>query len=117
MARVNEQFLRHSGSTDVITFDHRDPDTPAESVSGEIFVSLDDAVEQAGRFRASWQSELTRYVVHGLLHLKGFTDRNPAGRKRMKREENRLLALAARRFPLASLASSSNPPRRQAQPR
>jgi ssRNA-specific RNase YbeY (16S rRNA maturation enzyme) len=47
---------------------------------------------------------LTRYLLHGLLHLHGFDDLTPAARRRMKREENRLLREAAREFVLSRLA-------------
>jgi probable rRNA maturation factor len=99
MVRLNETFLRHAGSTDVITFDHGGP-----SKHGEIFVCVAEAIRQARRFRTTWQAELVRYVVHGLLHLCGFDDRQPALRCKMKREENRLLRLMAVRFPLSRLA-------------
>ncbi|HXG46059.1 MAG TPA: rRNA maturation RNase YbeY [Methylomirabilota bacterium] len=102
MARVNEQFLGHAGSTDVITFDHREG---AEGpLYGELFVSVDDAVSQARSFRTTWPSELIRYIIHGLLHLRGHDDQDPAARRVMKREENRLLRALAREFELAAIA-------------
>lgn len=104
MARLNEKYLRHEGSTDVITFDYADSDA---FLHGEIFVCIDDAIVQARQFRTSWQSELTRYVIHGILHLRGFDDIRPAARRTMKHEENRLLKETARLFPLRKLASSS----------
>ncbi len=109
MACLNQTFLQHSGSTDVITFDHSDfpgPQTsnPKPKIHGEIFISLDDAVAQAGQFHTTWQSELTRYIVHGLLHLQGFDDLQPAARRKMKREENRLLQALANEFSLPQLA-------------
>ena len=103
MARVNRRFLGHEGSTDVITFNHAG--TPSSfQLHGEIFISLDDAVRQAREFRTTWQSELARYLIHGLLHLRGHDDLDPARRKRMKREENRLLASLAEQFALSRLA-------------
>ena len=126
MARVNWNFLRHEGSTDVITFDHaNDPfrvsgfefrvghgqgehetrnakrETP---IHGELFVCLDDAVKQAREFRTTWQSELVRYLIHGLLHLRGHDDLKPAARRLMKREENRTLKEMAGSFALSQLA-------------
>jgi probable rRNA maturation factor len=94
MTRLNETFLRHAGSTDVITFDYSSYEsriTNHESrLHGEIFICVDEAVIQARRFRTSWQSELVRYIVHGVLHLLGFDDARPV-RQGMKSEENRLL--------------------------
>jgi rRNA maturation RNase YbeY len=75
---------------------------------GEIFLSLDDALAQARQFHTTWQSELVRYLVHGLLHLCGHEDRRPAARGRMKREENRLLRELSRRFALSELGRKPN---------
>lgn len=121
MARLNETFLRHAGSTDVITFDYgeglRRPAAPAGSVAGcramdarpvlagEILVCMDEAIAQARRFRTSWQEELARYIIHGVLHLEGFDDRSAADRREMKREEDRLLRLVGRRFAISGLGS------------
>ena len=71
---------------------------------GEVFVCVDEAVIQARRFRTLWQKELVRYVVHGVLHLQDFDDQGVRERRRMKREENRLLRLLAQRFPLSHVA-------------
>lgn len=97
MTLVNETFLQHEGSTDVITFDHLEqspsPQTPdsRRHLHGELFICVDEAVRQAKRFRTTWQSELVRYVVHGVLHLLGHDDHRAADRLKMKREENRLV--------------------------
>jgi len=89
IARLNETFLRHAGATDVLAFDYSE--SGEQTLRGEIFVCVEVAVAQARRFRTCWQSELVRYVVHGLLHLRGYDDHRPADRRRMKREEDRLL--------------------------
>jgi rRNA maturation RNase YbeY len=78
----------------------------AITLHGEIFICLDDAVAQARLFGAFWQTELARYLLHGLLHLHGFDDLTPDARRRMKRQENRLLRLAQLQFPLRRLARS-----------
>jgi len=88
--RLNERFLQHKGSTDVITFDYTDPAQP-EFLRGEIFICADEAVAQSRRFRTTWQAELVRYLVHGVLHLSGYDDRRNTERRKMKREEDRLL--------------------------
>jgi rRNA maturation RNase YbeY len=100
MARVNWDFLRHEGSTDVITFDHG---SSPDRLHGELFISIADAVSQAARFHTDWQEELGRYVVHGLLHLCGEDDLEPAARRRMKRQENQLVRTLAQSIPPASL--------------
>ena len=111
MARINETFLQHKGSTDVITFDYSENKSVIESADsslhGEIFICIDDTLSQARQFRASWQSELARYVIHGFLHLRGFDDTTPAARRKMKLEENRLLNKVTRLFPLSKLSDGS----------
>ena len=102
MAQLNENFLGHSGSTDVITFDYRDP-AEAAVLRGEIFICVDDALAQAPRFGTTWQSEIVRYLVHGVLHLEGYDDTTPGRRKLMKREENKLVKELSRRFDLGRL--------------
>jgi probable rRNA maturation factor len=107
MARINQTFLQHEGSTDVITFDYAEnPTSQGRTLHGEIFICIDDAIAQARQFRTSWQAELARYVIHGVLHLRGLDDIRAADRRKMKREENRLLKEVARRFPLSKLGGN-----------
>ncbi len=125
MAEVNWQFLQHEGSTDVITFDHSESGAPSDArrsssaapLHGEIFISVADAVKQAREFKTTWQSELTRYVIHGLLHLRGYDDLQPAKRRVMKREENRLLKLVTAKFSIASRPRRSQLSTLNSQPR
>jgi probable rRNA maturation factor len=105
MARVNEQFLQHEGSTDVITFDYNET-SAVERLHGEIFISIADAVKQAHEFQTTWQAEVVRYMIHGLLHLRGYDDLEPAKRRQMKREENRLVQHVGKQFDLKTLARS-----------
>lgn len=109
MTLVNETFLKHEGSTDVITFDHKDgtPGNEAPGLHGELFICVDEAILQAKRFRTRWQVELLRYVVHGVLHLMGHDDLRADRRRKMKREENRLVRQLARKFSLAQTSSRS----------
>jgi len=102
MATLNETFLGHDGSTDVITFDHSEADAEP-GLRGELFICLDDAVVQARQFGTTWEAEVIRYLVHGVLHLRGYDDLDPAARRKMRREENRLLEELGRRFDLSRL--------------
>lgn len=117
MAQVNQTHLQHEGSTDVITFDYSDPSpeprVPKLSIHGELFVCIDDAILQAGQFRTTWQSEVIRYVIHGVLHLCGYDDLKPAARKIMKRQENRLLKKLSARFAPGRLTSRASPAARK----
>ena len=105
MARVNQTYLQHEGSTDVITFDHNDETNGANPsrLHGEIFISVPDAVTQARAFSTTWTEELMRDIIHGLLHLRGYDDLQPALRRVMKREEERFLALATAQFNLREI--------------
>ena len=102
MARVHKDFMDIEGSTDVITFDHGG--NPPTMIHGEIFISIADAVEQAREFKTSWQSEVARYVIHGILHLLGYDDLNPAARTKMKHQENRLLKACEKHFPIRRIS-------------
>jgi rRNA maturation RNase YbeY len=117
MAALNQRFLGHKGSTDVITFDHREQpngkssraktwtaNTPRHDVHGEIYISVPDAIHQARLFRTTWQAEVVRYVIHGLLHLLGHDDHTVMDRRRMKQVENELVKVIAADFSLAALA-------------
>ena len=99
MTRVNWQFLGHHGSTDIITFDYG---SSKKHLHGECFISVVDAVLQAEEFGSPWTEELARYLIHGILHLQGHDDLEPAARRRMKAEENRLVLWARRSFDLSA---------------
>jgi len=108
MTRLHTTFLRCAGPTDVLAFDYSLAGTrgarPAAALQGEICVCLDEAVRQARRYGTTWQVELIRYLVHGVLHLRGFDHHTAPARRRMKSEEERLLGELARRFTLSRLA-------------
>jgi probable rRNA maturation factor len=80
---LHRQFMNESGPTDVITFQH-----------GEIFVGVESARRNARRFGNAFERELRLYVVHGLLHLHGFDDRNAASARRMRVVQRKILATA-----------------------
>jgi probable rRNA maturation factor len=105
MALVNEQFLQHTGSTDVITFNYRERPSK-ESIRGDIYVCIEDALAQSKEFATSWQAELVRYIVHGVLHLLGYDDRTAGLRRTMKRAEEKLLAELKARFALRSVGTA-----------
>ena len=96
MTTLNQMYLGHEGSTDVITFDHQESPNrlglPPKPLYGELFVCVDDAVQQARAHGTDWKSEIVRYVVHGILHLCGHDDLTPSDRRNMKRVENRMVS-------------------------
>jgi len=89
MAALNLQYHHVAGPTDILTFDYGEG-------QGELIISVDHAVSQARRYRSTPARELDLYVIHGLLHLRGYDDRTPAQRRRMRAAERRLLARFAR---------------------
>jgi len=82
--RINKQFLGHDCSTDVISF----PLEQGKSLEAEVYVNLDRARTQAREYRVTIMNEVVRLVVHGVLHLAGYDDRNAAQRKRMRARED-----------------------------
>jgi rRNA maturation RNase YbeY len=103
MTRINEEHLQHAGTTDVITFDYRDPDHP-ERLEGEVLICVPEAIRQSRKFRCTWQQEVVRYIIHGVLHLRGYDDVTAALRRVMKREETRLLRRVALHHSLRRVA-------------
>jgi len=85
MARLNLRYHDIPGTTDILTFDYGEG-------QGELIISAERAVAQARQFRSTAARELALYVVHGILHLRGYDDRTPAQQRRMRAAERRLLA-------------------------
>lgn len=88
---VNRQFLGHDYYTDIITFDY----TEREFISGDLFISLDTVRSNAGQLGVTYEDELHRVVIHGILHLCGINDKGPGEREVMEAAENKALALLA----------------------
>ncbi len=86
---VNREYLGHDYYTDVITFDYDEDDT----VSGDIVISLDTVRSNAELFGKSYEDELYRVIIHGILHLCGINDKGPGEREIMEAAENKALAM------------------------
>jgi probable rRNA maturation factor len=84
IARLNEERLGRSGPTDVIAFDLSEPGFPFEKV-GDIYISTDTALDNSKRFGVAPEEEILRLVVHGVLHVLGYTDQSPGEAQQMKR--------------------------------
>ncbi len=95
MAQVNWRFLQHKGPTDVITFDYGSSSN-SRLIHGDIFICVEIAELQSVEFGTSLAHEIVRYIVHGILHLLSYDDIQTEKRRRMKREENRLVRSLAR---------------------
>lgn len=85
--QINKDYLKHNITTDIITFNYSGSNS---KLDGEIFISLYDAKKNAKKYNVSFSTELTRLVIHGILHLKGYDDIKPADKKKMKSIENNL---------------------------
>lgn len=88
LKEMHARYLNDPTETDVITFDLGE-----NAVEGEIYISTNRAFAQAKAFSVSAEEEITRLIIHGLLHLKGYDDLTDADRVIMKMEENRLVKL------------------------
>ena len=86
---VNRQYLQHDYYTDIITFDYCEGNT----LHGDIFVSLETVRSNAAEFGATFDNELHRILIHGILHLCGQADKTPEARAEMTRKENDALTL------------------------
>ena len=83
---LNKKFLKHNTLTDIITFQY-----PTEELSSEIFISIPRVKENAKKFNASFENELRRVMIHGVLHLCGYKDKSPAAKKAMRNREDHYL--------------------------
>ncbi len=86
---VNRQFLNHDYFTDIITFDY----SRGRMVSGDMFISLDTVLSNSELVGATYQRELLRVIIHGVLHLCGINDKGPGEREIMENFENQALVL------------------------
>ena len=86
---VNRQYLQHDYYTDIITFDYTEDDL----ISGDIFISLDTVRSNAEEQHTTYDNELHRVIIHGILHLCGINDKGPGEREIMEAAENKALAM------------------------
>jgi rRNA maturation RNase YbeY len=83
----NERYLKHSTLTDIITFDYSE----GETISGDIFISIERVCENAIKYKVSKNQELQRVMIHGILHLCGYKDKTASDRKKMRGKEDEYL--------------------------
>ena len=86
---VNRQYLGHDYYTDIITFDYSEEDV----IQGDIFISVDTVRSNAEERGLTFDNELHRVIIHGILHLCGINDKGPGEREIMEMAENRALYL------------------------
>ena len=84
---VNKEFLGHDYYTDIITFDYSEP----SKISADMFISLDTVLSNSSKFHTSYDKELMRGIIHGVLHLCGINDKGPGERAVMEAAEEKAL--------------------------
>ena len=91
---VNLQYLQHDYYTDIITFDYCEDELLMEkkdTISGDLFISLDTVRSNAAQQGTTYEEELHRVIIHGILHLCGINDKGPGEREIMEAAENKAL--------------------------
>ena len=85
---INTQYLKHKYFTDIITFDYSKKD----SVSGDIFISLETVEDNATQYKTNFEEELRRVIIHGILHLCGYEDNTQKKKMEMRKNEDKALS-------------------------
>jgi probable rRNA maturation factor len=84
LLNLNEQYLDHDTLTDIISFDY----TVGNELHGDIFISVERVRENAQDFNVTFDEELKRVLVHGVLHYCGFKDKSEDDEKLMRQKED-----------------------------
>jgi rRNA maturation RNase YbeY len=88
---LNQEYLNHDTFTDIITFDLRDQETTP--LTADIFISIDRVRENANDQGIPFIDELDRVMIHGLLHLCGYSDKSETDKLNMRKKEDACLSL------------------------
>jgi probable rRNA maturation factor len=99
MRRYNRDFHDDDQSTDHLGFQY---EAPPGQIAGDVMLCLDVCAEQAREYKVTFNRELARLAIHGVLHLCGWQDGTPAKRKAMHARENQVLALLDKRKAVAT---------------
>tara|TARA_R110002050_G_scaffold54303_4_gene122965 strand:+ start:60426 stop:60836 length:411 start_codon:yes stop_codon:yes gene_type:complete len=86
--KLNVEFLKHDTLTDIISFDY----CMGKLIQGDIFISVERVADNAKDFKVSFEEELKRVIIHGVLHYCGYKDKTDADAKLMREKENHYLA-------------------------
>ncbi len=92
LLKINQEYLDHDTYTDIITFDNSEEEG---KITGDIFISIPRIIENAGKFNVSEADELHRVIIHGALHLLGYTDKDASSKQNMTQKEDYYLAKRA----------------------
>jgi rRNA maturation RNase YbeY len=89
LLEINLKHLNHNTFTDIITFDY----TKGLKINSDIFISINRVEENAKKFKVSFEEELHRVMIHGVLHLCGYKDKSKSDTELMRKKENWALNL------------------------
>lgn len=89
LSEINHQYLNHKTLTDIITFDY----SIEKNLQADIFISIPRVKENATKFKVEFETELHRVIIHGVLHLMGFTDKTKSQKSIMREKEDACLSL------------------------
>ncbi|MGI9527049.1 MAG: rRNA maturation RNase YbeY [Weeksellaceae bacterium] len=89
LLKINQEHLQHDYFTDIITFDY----TEGKELHGDIFISIDRIADNAYDYETSFDNEIARVMIHGLLHMMGFKDKTPEEQELMRKKEDESLTL------------------------
>ena len=87
LLEINLKHLNHNTFTDIITFDY----TEGLKINSDIFISINRVEENAKKFKVSFEEELHRVMIHGVLHLCGYKDKSKSDTELMRKKENAAL--------------------------
>ena len=91
LLKINKEFLDHDTYTDIITFDY----SVGNEIISEIYVSTDRVEENAKKYKQTFENEIHRVMIHGVLHLCGYNDKLAEEKQIMRDKENHYLSLFA----------------------
>lgn len=90
LLNVNRKYLNHDYYTDIVTFDQSDEE---DTISADIFISIDRVKENAESSGITFDHELRRVMIHGILHLLGYNDQTPQEKEAIRKKEEDCLSL------------------------
>ena len=86
---INKEFLKHDSFTDIISFDY----SLGKQINGDIYISIDRVLDNAEKYNVTFENELRRVMIHGVLHYMGYKDKTTEEKKVMRLKENTTIYL------------------------
>ncbi len=89
LLKINQKYLNHDNYTDIISFDYSE----GNKLSGDIFISIESVKANAKKFDSGLENELSRVLIHGVLHFIGYKDKTEKEKLEMRKQEDYYLSL------------------------